>query len=512
MPELACPQCRAAVNPDLVDESGSVECPFCTNRWSLLELPQAQCPSADSEPVTGVSRSFSGIVSKFELPRLPPGSQIKVVDAADDRLVLYIPGGGKSATGLGCFALMWNGFMCLFTPPWLIGMFQGGGNDAPPLLVIIPFLGLFWAVGLGMAWFWMKMKYQRTFMLLDRDRLVIQRLLFNHKRIEETFLTADSRAALVESYQKNDNPVYRIEVQGSIRAAKFGTGLADAEKDWLVDRINDFLGRGGAWALEAPPTAQERAAAIADLPASCKHCGAPLSGELVKGAVTCTHCGGVFRAAVTRPEGSIPVAPLEQLVPADLSPDGPIQIDEDSPDLLQFHYQAGSSSPARWLVPLLTIPFSMAWFAGVFSFIGGAWQIPMLPIRILFVVFAIPFLLAGLVPLAIGLIAVRGRTTVRLTPDALQCRWHAGWFGYSRSLATAAINRTGIETIASSRQNPRVRDARQVKGPAAGKVCVVRAGGKRLYLTLFLDETASQQVAALVRTRLEDWGHVLADG
>ena len=40
---------------------------------------------------------------------------------------------------------------------------------------------------------------------------------------------------------------------------------------------------------------------------------------------------------------------------------------------------------------------------------------------------------------------------------------------------------------------------------------MARAGAKGLYLTLFLDETASQQVAALLRTRLEDGGHVLAD-
>lgn len=156
-----------------------------------------------------------------------------------------------------------------------------------------------------------------------------------------------------------------------LRAAKYGTGLADAEKDWLVDRINDFLGRGGARALETPPTTQERIGAIADLPASCKHCGAPLSGELVKGAVTCTHCGGVFRAAVTKPPGSIPVAPLPQLVPADLPPDSPIRIDEDDSERLQLHYLMAANPPTRWLVPLFTVPFSMAWYAGVFSFIAG---------------------------------------------------------------------------------------------------------------------------------------------
>jgi uncharacterized Zn finger protein (UPF0148 family) len=511
MPELACPECRAELKPDLVDDAGRVECPFCRHSWSLLELPQATCPSPGFEPVTRVSRSVPGVTAKFELPALPAGSQIKVVEATNDRFVLYVPGGGKSATGLGCFAVAWNSAVCLFTAIVLAGTLWGNGNDAPSGLGALAILGLFWVVGLGIAAFWAKLKYERTFLLLDRDRLVIQRVLFNRKRIEETHLTSDSRAALVESYQQNDNPVYRIEVQGSLRPAKFGTALADSEKDWLVDRINDFLGREGVWALETPATVQERAAAITNLPASCKNCGAPLSGELVKGAVTCSHCGAVFRSVVTRPEGSLSVAVVEKLVPSDLPSDGPIQIDEDSPDVLQFHYAAGSSSPWRWLVPLFTVPFSLAWFCGVFSFIAGAWQIPLLVVRILFILFSIPFLIVGCVPLAIGVLAVRGRTTVRLTAETLQCRWHAGWLGHTRSLAIDAIDRIGLETFATSRQNPRVRNARHVSGPAAGKVCVARAAGKALYLSLFQDETVSQQVAALLRTRLEDRGHVLAD-
>src|SRR5262249_27705667 len=185
----------------------------------------------------------------------------------------------------------------------------------------------------------------------------------------------------------------------------FARALADSEKDWVVDRINDLLGREGAWALETPPTAEERATAIRNIPASCKNCGAPLTGELVKGAVTCSHCGAVFRSVVTRPEGSLPVAVIEKLVPADLPPDGPIQLDEDTSEVLQFHYAAGCGSPLRWIVPLFTVPFSLAWFSGVFSFIGMAWQFPMLPIKVLFTAFAIPFLLVGFVPLAIGVIA-----------------------------------------------------------------------------------------------------------
>jgi uncharacterized Zn finger protein (UPF0148 family) len=510
MKELACPKCRAAINSELVDDTGSVECPFCGHEWSLLEVPEAGSDFVEGEPVTGVVRTISGITSQIQLPGLPAGSQIKVVEATEDRLVLYIPGGGKSANALAFFAALWNGFMLLFTGIALGGALHGKGIDAPPLLGLVAFLGLFWAVGLGLAFYWMKLKYERTFLLVDRDRLVVKRVLFKRNRVDETALASDSRAALVESYQQNDCPVYRVEVQGPGGKAKFGTSLADAEKDWLVDRINDFLGRTGAWALEAPATSEERAAAIASLPASCQHCGAPLSGELVKGALTCTHCGGVFRATVTRPAGAIPVAPREHLVPAELPPGSPLLIDEDLSDVLELHYLLAGTSPARWLVPIVMLPFGLIWYSMVFGMVGGAWQAPFLPVRIVAIVISIPFLLVGLLPFVIGLFMLRGRTTVRLTPEVLECRWNAGFFHYARSLPTDQIDVIKVQVMVSSRGNPRVKVAKNRQGPD-WKTCVARAGGKSLYLSLGLDQTVSGQLAALLRTRLEDMGHVLVD-
>src|SRR6516165_4422252 len=161
MPELLCPNCRAAIKPDLVDDSGRAECPFCGNDWSLLEEPVLPAATfiPDADTVAAPARSQGG-------SPLPVGSRVKVIEEDHDRLVLYIPGGGKQAAALGCFAVLWNGFMCIFTVPWLVGAFQGGGNNQPPVFVLILFLGLFWSIGLGMAWFWMKMKYERVFLLL----------------------------------------------------------------------------------------------------------------------------------------------------------------------------------------------------------------------------------------------------------------------------------------------------------------------------------------------------------
>ena len=42
-------------------------------------------------------------------------------------------------------------------------------------------------------------------------------------------------------------------------------------------------------------------------------------------------------------------------------------------------------------------------------------------------------------------------------------------------------------------------------------MCVARGRGKTLYLSLGLDPAVSGQLATLLRTRLEDMGHVLVD-
>lgn len=509
MPELNCPECHASVNPDLVDDKGALECPFCGHGWSLLELPQSQCAPAISDAALDDFYGGTGTTSTKKVPEPPRGSAIKTVEATEDRLVLYVGPGGVQAKGLGCFAALWLGFMTIFTPPWFIGLAQGNANNGPSMLGLVAFLALFWTIGLALGWFWMKMKYERTFLRVERDRIVVQKVLFNRKRIDETYLTPDSRAALVESYKQNDDPVYRIEVPCTNRTAKFGTALGDKEKDWLVDRINDFLGREGVWATSSRPTAEERAQAIAALPTSCKQCGALLTGELVKGALTCPHCGAVFRAAVTRPPGELPVAPVEQLVPADLPAQSLLLINEDSPDVLQMHYLFSTTSPARWSIPIAALPVSLVWCFIVACFLSGTWQAPNIFIRTVGITVSTLFLLVGLVPFAIGLVMLRGRTTIRLTFDTLECRWHAGWMGYRQSLPTEAIDEIRVQNFDLSKQNPRIRNPRQPKPPPEWKVCTARAAGKNLYLSLFLDEVSAGQMAALLKTRIADMGYVL---
>jgi uncharacterized Zn finger protein (UPF0148 family) len=513
MPEFVCPQCHAAIASDLIETTGSANCPFCGADLSALGLSEPQSTSFDSVP------DFSQIEPEGEspgrqLPRLPDKSQIRVIEATDDRLVLYIPGGGPQANGLGCFALCWNLFMVCFTPPWISAMFRGGngapgGKGDPSPYILIPLLALFWAVGLGMGWFWLKMKFGRTFLLLERHRLVLQRVLFNRKSVDETTLLPESRAELVKSYEQNEQPVYRIEVNGQFGPAKFGTALSNPEKDWVVDRINEYLD------VVAVPVASPASVdsgvpkAIAVVPDACRKCGAPLTGKMVNGALTCSHCGTVVRTEILVPTREI-TDRYDRLEPGDLPADSPIRIDEDSPGTLQFHYPMIGNGPVRWVILLFTIPFSLAWFSGLAGFVGLGWKGPAAPVNIVFLLFTIPFFMAGLVPLTLGLMAFRGRTTVTLTSDALTCRWHSGRLGRSKSVATNEIDSIRVESLASAARNPRVRGEQGSKQVAAqSKSCLVRAGSQQIMLTILREEPVARQVASLLRTRLEILGHRL---
>ena len=100
---------------------------------------------------------------------------------------------------------------------------------------------LFWAVGLGMLYFWYRGRYGKIYVLVERDRLVVRFVLGKREKIKEYVLNENSRADLVESYKQNERPVYAVAVSTAARAAKFGTFLAQEEKVWIVERINRHL-------------------------------------------------------------------------------------------------------------------------------------------------------------------------------------------------------------------------------------------------------------------------------
>jgi hypothetical protein len=440
------------------------------------------------------------------MAEIPNNSKIEVVESTPDRLLLCIPAGGKQSGGLGCLALLWNAIVCLVSIPFTIAIIAG---KMPALDSL--FLGVFWTIGLGMAYFWLKMKFERMFVLVERTRLAVQKLFFSRKRVDQIELEPTSQASLGVVYTQNDNPVYRVEVSGQGKTVRFGTRLADDEKDWIVDTINEFLGvKSPSASVDAAVDDSEEAAISTrhKFPDSCPKCAAPLNAAIVDETISCEHCGAVCRGElVSIANTGVARAPIESFERFDaesLATDGPIFVDESSPDRLRFHYAAAGNASQRWIVPAFTIPFSLVWYGALFSVIaGGIIAAPLEAARIFMLLFMIPFLIAGLIPLSIGLLALAGRVSVDLGPESLSRRLHVGPFGFSQHIPTGSITRVAIESRGGQR-NFRVQTTQKVNYEHKG--CVVYAGEKTILLTVFHDESFARQIARLIQTKLEDFG------
>jgi hypothetical protein len=480
MPEFRCPACQAEIEPDLVERTGEAQCPFCGADLSDLGLPEPALDEGLAETRDAAGPPPTGEPTRA-LPPVPAGSAIRVVESTADRLVLFIPAGGKNVAGLGCFALAWNLFMAVFTTGWIFGSVRGANQNNPPSpLVIVPVFSLFWVVGGAMAWFWLRARFERTFLLLDRERIVIQRILLGRKRLAETALGTASRAALVESYQQNDRPVYRVEVTGDRGAAKFGTPLGADEKDWLVDRINEFLGvRTEEVADDDEPPAGDSSRAT-DGPAAPRFSDTADPRSAPAGEPDCA--------------------------------DTHLDIVESTPDRLTLWYAVARGSPVRLYGPLFLLAFSAIWLGFVGFAAKNALEGPLDLSTIFHALFFLPFIAVGLVLVTLALYIAFGRTTIDLTRVELVCRWSIGPFHCARRLPTGSLTSIRVVRKGNTARNSRVRKNRgSSSGSGPYTMCVASDGVRTLPLTLFNDEPLARQIASLVNLKWHEMGFRPAD-
>ena len=230
MPRYFCPRCGTTLAEDFLVTAGKeFDCPGC-RQLIRLDVVAPELARAAAAAPAGAEEA---------VVETPPGGRLQS-RVVGQQLVLFVPpGSSKEVRAIGCFASVWLGFMGAFTAAAMFG----GKLPADGILVALLFLSLFWAVGLGMLYFWYRGRYGKTYVLVERDRLVVRFVLGKREKIKEYVLNENSRADLVVSYKQNERPVYAVSVSTAARPAKFGTFLAWEEKAWIAERINRHLGR-----------------------------------------------------------------------------------------------------------------------------------------------------------------------------------------------------------------------------------------------------------------------------
>ncbi len=222
---LLCPECGASAGALPARWEDAMACPKCGMKASLTEW------AAASKPGTMVGRADS------------PPAGTKILREADGLggTVWHVPSSGKFGFFL-FFSLFWLGFTLLVSGGAVFSILTKGvseGDEADWLL--IPFFGVFYAVGFGMLYAAIRQKFMSCRLLVSGGEVRLRKEMLG--RSKEKRLAAGTVGAVErkEFYQQNYKPVYGIEIRGSGGKLRFGTALTDDEKAWLVADIREAV-------------------------------------------------------------------------------------------------------------------------------------------------------------------------------------------------------------------------------------------------------------------------------
>ena len=177
----------------------------------------------------------------------PPGSRIEVVEAGRP-LVLRIPAGSPHGRSVLVFALFWNVIAWVLAGAALYTAFQagvgwglGGKGNGPVPAFVLGFVGLFPAIGAGLAVWWAKLQFTRTLLFAEPGRVAVRTEWFGRERTRTANLLPGDRADLEVAFEENDEPRYRVRVGPKAEKARtvaFGGHLAEADVKWLAAAVN----------------------------------------------------------------------------------------------------------------------------------------------------------------------------------------------------------------------------------------------------------------------------------
>jgi hypothetical protein len=184
--------------------------------------------------------------SSAYLPTLPAKSPITIERFADGLTIQVPPAGLWGGTkGLFFFALVWNGFMAIFTPLMIAGFLAG--NDAKQdgsIWIAILFLSVFWLVGVGLLLGSLNMARRGAALAVTGGTLmVLQTGLFGSKQRDWPPGDLEAVRAGPSGMTVNDVPVLELQIFDG-GGNKFGllAGRSDEELEWLAYELRQALG------------------------------------------------------------------------------------------------------------------------------------------------------------------------------------------------------------------------------------------------------------------------------
>jgi hypothetical protein len=172
----------------------------------------------------------------------PAGSKI-AVDKFEGGLTLQVPPAGlwKGTSGLFFFAVIWNGFMTVFTSAVVCAGVQAENMPDDSSLWILPlFLSIFWAVGIGLMLGALNMgRRSAMFAVAGGNLLVMQKGIFGTKRREWLVDDVIGIDTGTSGMKVNNRHVLQLQIYSEGEKLGLLTGRDEQELEWLACELRN---------------------------------------------------------------------------------------------------------------------------------------------------------------------------------------------------------------------------------------------------------------------------------
>jgi hypothetical protein len=205
----------------------------------LPETGDVNDPEAESNKVqvVDVERSDPNLADR---PERPAGSRVQV-EQQPNSVVLKIPPAGlvRGSRGLFVFAIIWLGFMVVFTS---FVLFSGPGDG---LVIFLIFIVLFWGIGIAVLLAAINMGWRRAVLaVVDGTLMIYQTGLFRAKQHEWSKDQVEAIRTGPSGIEVNDVPVLELQIHPK-NGKKVGL-LAGRDVDelrWLATVLRQGINR-----------------------------------------------------------------------------------------------------------------------------------------------------------------------------------------------------------------------------------------------------------------------------